>query len=162
MTSTLPEEVLDLIEMSPVEDLLLALLPDKLPGVMVSTFIEDEQSFPLALVRSSGSWGNWAGDERFLDAATISVGTFADGPNADEDAALLAEAIRVTLRDSRNIVVPRRGYIVSVEMTERPRRVTDWATSTGPVQYADLPTGVFRWETTYHVIIKKPAVKPFS
>lgn len=161
MTSTLPPSVLAKVEMSPVEDLLLALIPGELPGVAVSTLIESDQTFPFALVRSSGSWGNWAGDERFLDAASIQIQTFADGVNSDEDAALLAEAIRVTLRDCRNKVVPGRGHIVAVEMTERPRRAPDWATSSGPVQYADLPEGVTRYETNYHVIIRKPATKPF-
>lgn len=162
MTSTLPAAILAKVEMSPVEDLLLGLLPVELPGVEVSTLIESDQTFPFVLIRSAGSWGNWAGDERFLDAASVQLHTFADGVNSDEDAALLAEAVRVTLRDSRNKVVPGRGHIVSVEMTERPRRAPDWATSTGPVQYADLPTGVTRYETTYHVIIRKPATKPFS
>lgn len=162
MTSTLPPEILAKVEMSPVEDLLLALLPDQLPGVPVQTLIEDEQTFPFILIRSNGSWGNWTGDERFLDAAEIRVHTFADGINADEDANNLAEAVRVTLRDSKNIVVPQRGHITNIQMTSRPRRVTDWATSSGPVQYASLPAGVFRWEAVYHVTIRKPATKPFA
>lgn len=160
--TTLPPNILALVEMSPVEDLLIGLLPSRLAGIPVQVRVEDDQAIPFALVRSSGSWGTWAGDERFLDAAQIHVHTFAGGLNAEEDAANLAEAIRVTLRDSKNIVVPHRGHIVSVEMTSRPRRVADWATATGPVQYADLPAGVDRYETIYHVIIRKPKDKPFS
>lgn len=162
MSSTLPASILAKVEMSPVEDLLLGLLPQQLEGIRVQTKIEDDQTFPFILVRSTGSWGNWHGDERFLDAAEVHVQTFADGINADEDAANLAEAVRVTLRDSRNIVVPRRGHLVSCEMTSRPRRAPDWATATGPVQYADLPTGVYRYETQYHVVIRKPDTKPFA
>lgn len=162
MSTTLPASILAKVEMSPVEDLLLGLLPMQLEGVRVQTRIEDDQQFPFILIRANGNWGNWSGDERFLDAAQINVHTLADGINAEEDAANLAEAVRVTLRDSRNIVVPRRGHIVSVEMTSRPRRVSDWATATGPVQYADLPTGVDRYETVYHVVIKKSATKPFA
>lgn len=162
MSSTLPPSILAKVEMSPVEDLLLGLLPRELAGINVTTFIEEDQKFPFVLIRSAGSWGNWAGDPRFLDAAAITVATFCRGENADEDAALLAEAVRVTLRDSKNKVVPGRGHIVTVEMTERPRRVTDWATSAGPVQFADLPNDVMRWENTYHVIIRKPARKPFA
>jgi len=162
MSTTLPASILAKVEMSPIEDLLLGLLPTPLAGVSVQTKIEDDQTFPFVLVRSTGSWGSWHGDERFLDAAQVSIQTFADGINADEDAANLAEAVRVTLRDSRNIVVPNRGHMVSCEMTSRPRRVPDWATSTGPVQYADLPTGVYRYETVYHMVIRRSSTKPFA
>lgn len=160
--TTMPQSVLDLIEMSPVEDLLLGLLPSKLPDVKFNTLIEPEQAFPFVLIRCGGSWGNWAGDQRFLDAAQVEVHTFAVGVNADEDAAKLAEAIRVILRDSVNVVVPQRGHITDIQMTSRPTRVTDWSTSSGPVQYANLPSGVYRYQTEYHLIIRKPSSKPFS
>jgi hypothetical protein len=146
--------------MSPIEDLALALLRDRL-AVQVGSLIKPNQDFPFVLVRSSGAWGEWDGDPRFLDAGVLTIHTFCDGPNADEDAGLLAEAVRVVLRDSVNVVLPMRGHITKVVMTDRPRRVTDWATATGPVQYADLPVGVFRYETQYRVEIRKPSVKPF-
>jgi len=147
--------------MSPVEDLLLSLLRTKLAGVQVKSLIADTQTFPLVIARRSGNFGEWSGDPRFLDAAQVTVHTFATDPNGDEDAALLAEAVRVVLRDSVNVVVPNRGHITSVTMTSAPRRVTDWATATGPVQYADLPTGTWRYETIYEIAIKKPLNKPF-
>lgn len=162
MTSTLDPAILGLVELSPVEDLLLELLPAKLPGVDVRSLIADRQGFPLVIARRSGNFGDWSGDPRFLDAARVTVHTLCDGLNADEDAGLLAEAVRVILRDSRNIVVPHRGHLVHVTMASAPRRVTDWATATGPVQYADLPTGVWRYETTYDLVIKKPTQKPFE
>lgn len=152
---SLPPEILALVEMSPVEDLLLDLLPDKLPGIQVQSLIRDEQTFPLVIPRRSGNFGDWNGDERFLDAARITAHTFCEDPNGDEDAALLAEALRVVLRDSRNVVVPQRGHITKVKMASAPRRVTDWATASGPVQYADLPTGVWRYETIYDIEIKR-------
>lgn len=161
MASTLPAEVLALVEMSPVEDLLLALLPTKLPGINVQSLIEDDQRFPLALVRAAGEWGEWSGDPRFLDAAQVVIHTFCEGIDADSDAALLGEAIRVVLRDSVNVVIPGCGHITKVDMVRRPRRLADWATATGPVQYADLPTGVMRYETVFNVEIKKSPTKPF-
>lgn len=160
--SDLPPSILNLIEMSPVEDLLLALLRAALPDTKVQTLIEPKQSFPFILIRSDGSWGAWEGDERFIDSATIEVHAFCEGINADTDANLISEAVRVILRDSKNKVIPGKGYIISVEMLNRPKRSPDWATSVGPVQYADLPTGVERWETTYRVTIRKPANKPFA
>lgn len=161
MTS-LPPEVLALVEMSPIEDLLLALLPDKFGGIPVKSLIEDNQTFPFILVRNTGAWGEWEGDPRFLDAGTVTVHTFTDGINGDEDGALLSEAVRVVLRDSVNVVVPQRGHITKVELVSRARRVTDWATATGPVQYADLPTGVWRYESVFRIEIRKPSVKPFA
>jgi len=152
-----------MVEMSPVEDLLLALLRSKIPAsTPVQSRIQQEQTFPFVLVRSVGAWGSWDGDPRFLDSSVIEIHTFAEGINAEEDANLLAEAVRVSLRDSVNIPVPNRGHIVKVEMLDRPRRTPDWATSMGPVQYADLPGGVERWETSYRVVIRKPATKPFA
>lgn len=154
--TSLPVEVLNLVEMSPVEDLVLALLRTRLPTVNVDTLIALDQGIPFVMVRNAGAWGDWDGDPRFLDAATLAVHTFCEGPNGDEDANLLAEAVRVILRDSVNVVVPDFGYLTKVRMVNRPRRVTDWATATGPVQYADLPTGVWRWETIFDTEIRKP------
>ncbi|WP_405056966.1 hypothetical protein OG474_30030 [Kribbella sp. NBC_01505] len=161
-SSSLPAEVLALVELSPVEDLLLDLLPAKLPGIQVKSKIADDQTWPLVMARRSPDFGDWAGDPRFLDAARILVHTFCEGINGDEDAALLAEAVRVVLRDSVNVVVPNRGHLVNVTMTSAPRRVTDWATATGPVQYADLPTGVWRYEAIFDIVIRKPRSKPFQ
>lgn len=160
--SALPQTILDLVEMSPVEDLLLELIPDKVGGIPVQTKVSDDQTFPFILVRSNGSWGTWSGDMRFLDAAHVFVQVFTQGLDSDEDSANLSEAIRVILRDSKNVVVPHRGHITTCELVSRPRRVSDWATSTGPVQYADLPTNVSRWESEYHIVIRKPAQKPFA
>lgn len=162
MASSLSPDVLNLIEMSPVEDLVLALLRDGLSTVKVQTLIETKQVFPFILMRSTGSWGSWEGDERFIDSSTIEIHAFCEGINADSDANLLSEAVRVILRDSKNKVVPGKGYLISVEMLDRPNRSPDWAASVGPVQYADLPTGIERWQTTYRVTIRKPATKPYA
>lgn len=161
--SSLNPGVLALVEMSPVEDLLLALLNDgRLPGVRVQTLIEDEQQFPAILIRRYGDWGGWGGDHRFLDAAQITVETFTSGTDADQDGALLQEAIRVLLYNARNEVVPRRGYLTKVELVASPTRHPDWATASGPVQFADLPRGVERYQSSYNLEIRKPFIKPFS
>lgn len=154
--SSLDPAVLALVEMHPVEDLCLALLPGSLPGVNVQSLIEDNQTFPLVLPRRAGDWGEWDGDPRFLDACQLNVATFCEGIDADQDAALLAEAVRVVLLGSRNVVVPGKGHMTKIEMVRSPQRRPDWATSVGPVQYADLPTGVVRYETAFRIEIKKP------
>lgn len=148
--------------MSPVEDVVLDVLRSKITTVNVQTKIETGQTFPFILMRSQGSWGDWTGDPRFLDAAVITISCLCQGLNSDEDAALLAEAVRVVLRDSKNHQVPGRGYLVSASLMDRPKRSPDWAASSGPVQYADLPTDVERWEATYKVVIRKPMAKPFA
>ncbi|MFJ3775226.1 hypothetical protein ACIPX0_26370 [Streptomyces sp. NPDC090075] len=159
----LPDHIKALAELSPVEDLMLAVLRDGLPDIQVQSLISKGQTFPLVLIRRDPSFGNWAGDTRFLDAARVAVHTFCQDPNGDEDAAILAEAVRIVIRDAwlEQKVIPGRGHITRADLSSAPRRVTDWATATGPVQYADLPTGVWRYEATYDIEIRKPRTRPF-
>ena len=109
-------------------------------------------------LRRTAHLGEWDGDTRFVDQADVTVHTFAEDPDGDQDAAVLAEAVRVAMREFwlRHQSVPGRGHVLRVDMTSPPRRVTDWATATGPVQYADLPIGVWRYETAYRVLIRRP------
>ncbi|MDH6462058.1 hypothetical protein M2302_002233 [Micromonospora sp. A200] len=159
----LPPEVRALAELSPVEDIMLAVLRAGLPGVRVQSLVEANQDFPLVLVRRAPHFGAWGGDTRFTDEADVEIHTFCPDPDGDEDAAILAEAVRVVLRDAflQQKAIEGRGQIKRVEMTSAPRRAPDWATAMGPVQYADLPTGVWRYETTYRVEIRKPRNRPF-
>jgi hypothetical protein len=159
----LPPEIKALAELSPVEDLMLAILRDGLPGIAVKSLIAKDQTFPLVLVRRDPSFGNWTGDTRFLDAARVAVHVFCQDPDGDEDAAILSEAVRVVIRDAwlGQKVVPGRGHITRADLSGAPRRVSDWATATGPVQYADLPTGVWRYEATYDIEIRKPRNRPY-
>lgn len=154
MTSLDPA-ILALVRFKPIEDLLLELLRPALPGVSVQTLVWDDQTFPFVLVRANGDWGPWSGDVRFIDSGQVNIQVYTDGLNADQDAALLSEAIRVVLTDSINTVVPGIGHLTRVEQKVRARRAADWATATGPVQYADLPTTVMRYETVYDVSFKR-------
>ncbi|KPC89304.1 hypothetical protein ADL35_02375 [Streptomyces sp. NRRL WC-3753] len=159
----LPAEIKALAELSPVEDLLLAVLRDGLPGIRVQSLIQKDQVFPFVLVRRDTTYGIWTGDDRFTDSARVIVQSFCEDPDGDADASILSEAVRVVLRDAwlNQKVYAGRGHITRVDMLAAPRRATDWATATGPVQYADLPTGVWRYETTFQVDIRKPRSKPF-
>lgn len=156
--SGLPQEVLDLAELSPVEDLALAVLRDGLPSIQVKSRYAMDQTFPVVVVRRGDSWGDWGADMRFTDSAQLLVYTLCQGPDADEDAALLAEAVRIILRNAwlTQKVIPGKGHFTRVQQSASPRQVPDWATATGPVQYADLPTGVVRYETRYQVGIRRP------
>lgn len=154
----LPSHIQAIAEFSPVEDLCLAILRDGLPGVEVSTLIRHDQSFPFVLVGRADSFGQFRGDHRFLDSAQVVAHAMCEDPDGDEDSGLLAEAIRVVIRDAwlDQKVVPGRGHITGFNVVSPPHRVTDWATSTGPVQYADLPTGVHRYEVRFELSVKKP------
>ena len=154
----LPPGVLALAEFAPTEDLMLAVLREKLPEVQVNTLIEDDAPPMFILVRRIPKLGLWDGDARFVDVARFAVHTFTSDPDGDDKGATLSEAIRVALRDAGNEhkVYPGLGSISKLTMIAEPARRTDWATSVGPVQYADLPTGVSRYETTYEVRVRKP------
>lgn len=162
----LPDSIYELAEFSPVEDVLLALLRAKLPAeVKVQSVIEDNQTFPMVMARRAPTFtGFWTGDDRVLDQADIDIHCFAADPDGDEDAAVLAEAVRVILRDAgrTNFEAPGKGWVRSVRMTSAPRRVPDWATATGPVQYADLPTGVHRYEAKFSIAVRKPRTGPYT
>lgn len=147
--------MLALVQMRPIEDLLLAILRPLLTDVRVQSLIEDDQQFPAVLIRTNGDYGSWSGDERFIDTCQVNVQSFCEGLNSDEDAALLSEAVRVILIGAVNRVVPGIGHMTKCEMVQRPRRAADWASATGPVQYADLPTTVFRYETLYEISVKR-------
>lgn len=159
----LPPEIKALAELSPVEDLLLAVLRAGLPGISVQSLISKSQTFPFVLVRRDPSWGTPGGDTRFTDSARVAVNCLCQDPNGDEDAAILSEAVRIVLRESwlKPKVYPGLGHITRVDLASTPRRATDWATATGPVQYADLPTGVWRYESAYDIQIRKPRSRPF-
>jgi hypothetical protein len=147
----LPAEVLALAQFKPLEDLVLALLRDHFTEVPVRSLITDPMTTPMVVVRLGDGFGVWNGDHRFITTGQLMVDTFADGIEADHDAAMLGEAVRVALRRSLNVVKPGLGHLTSVEPIHLPRRKPDWATSIGPVQYADLPTGVVRYESDYDI-----------
>lgn len=156
--TSLPQSVLDLVELSPVEDILLHILRADLPDIPVVSLIAEDPPPTFILVRRLHGFGNWQGDPRFTDAARFTIHTYTADPNGDEKGALLSEAVRVVLRNAwlDHRQVPGRGSIIKIRMTNEPTRVADWATASGPVQYADLPSGFFRYETMYEIKIRKP------
>lgn len=153
--TSLPPELFDLIEFTPLEDIVITHLRAGLPdAISVNTLIADDQAFPLVLVRRTPDWGWWEGDERFIDQGQLTIHAFTEGIEADSDSAYLSEAVRNVLRASVNIPVEGLGHLSHVEMIGSPRRVSDWATASGPVQYADLPTSVVRYESVYRLSLR--------
>lgn len=153
----LPESVLSLVEFHPVEDVLLYILRARLPEVPIYSEIPEVVPNFFVLVRREPDYLQ-GGDVRFVDAVIVSVQVFVTDPDGDEKGALVSEAVRVSLRDAwlEGDVAPGLGSISRFETHQMPSRRTDWATSTGPVQYADLPTGMWRYEATYELDIRRP------
>lgn len=159
--------LIDLLEgqqFGPVEDLLLELLwplEDEIPGLMIRSLIPDDVTCPFVLVRrepgaySSASFG-LAGDDRFIERAVVKINTFTQDPDGDARGALLQDVIRRRLQACwwRQIVVPGLGAIARIQTSAPAQRVSDWATSTGVVQYANLPQNSHRYEATFGLAIR--------
>lgn len=160
-STELPQSVLNLIENRPVEDVLLAILRQGLPDVPVVSLIAESPPPHFVLVRRLSALGGWKGDPRFTDAGRFFVQTFTQDPDGDYKGAVLSEAVRVVLRRAwlEHWKFDGLGSVIEIQMMTEPTRKTDWATASGPVQYADLPTGYWRYESTYSIKIRKP-VKP--
>lgn len=153
----MPQSVLEKAEFAPVEDVVLPILREALPGARIYSEVPADDVFPYAVVRNAPTERFWNGDDRFVDWATIFVHVFTENPDADRKAAIFSDAIRVALRDAwLNQTDSGHGYICAYRMTNRPTRRSDWATAQGPVQYADLPTGTTRYEAMYALQIRRP------
>ena len=154
----LPSAVASKVEMSPMEDVGLFILRNELPDLPSYSLIPEQvQEDAFAVVRRSFPFGEWRGDPRFFDAARIDIHVYTQDPLGDTRGALVSEAIRVAFRDAflKNLYVPGRGWVSKTKLLGEPVRKTDWATSAGPVQYADLPAGFWRYESKYAVQVRR-------
>lgn len=154
----LPQSVLDLVENKPVEDMLLAILRKGLPDTPIVSLIPEQPPAHFIVARRMPGMGGWDADARFTDQGRFYIHTFTQDPDGDWKGAILSEAVRVVMRTAwlEHWSFPGLGSVIEIEMTNEPSRVTDWATSAGPVQYADLPTGFWRYESNYTIQIRKP------
>lgn len=162
----LPNDIVQLGEFVPIEDVMLGLLVPKLSGVRVASRLPaqtTEAMFPMIMARSHYSdVGLMGGDSVFLNRHIVAVHTFTSdslvdgGMDGDEQGARLSEAVRVVLREAHREkpFLPGLGTVTGAVMWRPPRRVADWATATGPVQYADLPAGTWRYETVYRLSVR--------
>jgi hypothetical protein len=159
--SDLPTSVYALIENKPVEDIILAILREGLPDVSVVSLIPQEVPEHFVLVRRLQSLGDWHGDPRFTDEGRFAIHTYTADPDGDYKGAILSEAVRVVLRNAslHGWRHPDLGSVIEIAMVSEPTRATDWSTSTGPVQYADLPTGYWRYQSSYTLSVRRPRKK---
>lgn len=153
----LPYSVVERVELTPAEDALLYLLRQSFPEIPCYSLIPENPPNLFILVRKDAAFGGWDGDPRFVDVAQLRIDVFTVDPDGDEKGGLVSEAVRVALRDAwlDNTHIPGRGWVVKIKLTHEPSRKADWATSAGPVQYADLPTGYWRYESKYELVLRR-------
>ena len=160
---SVPPNIRALADFAPVEDVVLPILRDGLSPLRVQSLIEFDQHFPMVHVRRAQGLTSDVGDPRFIDSALIQVHVFTEDPDGDEAGAVLSDAVRAVLWRAyrEQTVVPGRGWISFFDLRHPPKRASDWATATGPVQYADLPTGVLRYESLYQLGVRRPFTRPY-
>lgn len=145
------------------DELMLGILRPFFAGkeVHVGSLFSSGLEPPIVIVRRerrSGTQGLSASDDRFIQPVVISINTITAGVDADEIGEELQEACRIAIRQAviNQTVVPGAGHITRLENAITPSRVSDWATSTGVVQYASLPKGWVRYESVYRLIVSPP------
>lgn len=144
-----------------LEDIMRGILIPFFQGqnVYVATVFEDGLPLPCVVARQerrSGAATHFVSDNRFLMPALLSVDTLTTGLDADQDGADLQEAVRIAIHEAwhHQTIIPGAGYIARIENSTKPSRVSDWATSSGPVQYASLPKHVLRYESNYRLLMR--------
>lgn len=148
-----------------VEDLLLGILRPVLEPKGVHVYAEFEEHMQLPAVvplssRRSGTTAFDGADVAHMRTAVIEMNTICDGPDSAKENAELQEACRhVIINAWRNqTVVEGAGVINRIDNSTIATHVTDWATSTGVVQYANLPNGAERYEAVYRLLIRPPTI----
>lgn len=164
----LPDSVLERVEMPPPTRLVMQVLREtfgddlyitpRIPLDSLNRTITPPRD-PMVLVRKAYPDGYVRGDPRFVGVAPIELHVFSTDPNGETKGYLISEACRVALREATTgrpgYYRPRLGTLSSVRMLQEPTRKSDWANSTGPVQYADLPSGTWRTESVYRVTYRR-------
>jgi len=155
---TLPESVLSKAENPIIEDFAAPLLRQELPGVNIWTLIPSdlENKIPGVLVRKDLGPGINNSDPRgFTEEVYLQIECFTSDPDGDLQGAQLAEAVRVVFRNAwLKGTVLNNTWINRFRMPAEPNRKADFADSAGPVQYADLPQGYWRYQIRLNFLVR--------
>jgi hypothetical protein len=145
------------------DGLLMAIFREFFAGqdIQIGTLFVEGIEAPAIIARRerrSGNGERGSGDDRYLEPAVVSINTLTSGLEAESDGYALQEMCRIALRQAQleQKTYPGLGHISKIENSTAASRVSDWATSTGIVQYATLPKGVSRWEANYRLLIRPP------
>ena len=132
-------------------------------GLHIATLMPNDFDgrLPFVLVRSNQRTGNEgvrSADERFMRTVSIGIETITTGLNAENDGYELQESCRLALlwAQREQLTIPGVGSIASFIRSNDISRVSDYATSTGVVQYASLPKGAVRHEAIYQMMMRPP------
>lgn len=159
----LPDVIKTTQSNAPITDICLEVLRKRLPGFPFFTKIPFKQTpaeispfYTFAIVRPDDGLGFWNGIENILDNGGITIQVFTHDPDGELKGILVSNAIKLSLFAEKRdrTFFPGLGGICGVTMTQEPIRRADWATATGPVQYADLPTGYWRHESKFDVFVR--------
>lgn len=156
----LPASALDLVKARPIEDVGLAILRRGLPDVPTYALIPKTTPEFFLIVRGIPELGNYRSGHGLWNQNDFAVHAYAQDPEGDEQAALLSFAVVSVMEQAfrEHWRLPGLGTVNKIECFQGPTREPDWATSTGPVQYADLPTGDWRYEARFRARINTPRV----
>lgn len=157
----------------PPEDFLLAVfrgLEAEIPGLTVVDEVPPDSQFSMPLLLVRGESGDWASDSysghdtRFVRRFIADIQTFTSGINGDRKGGLLSEIAKQRLNRALadQTVFPGLGHISSVSVRTPAHMVPEWATSTGPNQYATLSKGDYRYEAMYGVTVRPDFQNPMS
>lgn len=143
-------------------------LEGMVPGLKVRSMIEDGLTTPYVFARMTfGSWTSDSfhnSDNRFSRRAVVNIDIFTDGPDGDSAGWALSELCWQTLYAAREAqtVVPGIGSIAFLRINSPARRVSDWATSTGVQQYANLNKGYTRYQAVYGIVQRPDRRNPMT
>lgn len=145
------------------EDIVLGILRDVIPELHFTSLIDQDCPTPFVLVRGVVSPGRFGVDERFQHEVFFTCESFTSGLDGDRDGGVILNAVVRRLYEAalRNTpVYDGLGWLNEVELISAPARKSDWATSEGPVQYADLPSDYVRYICTFRALVKRSKVGP--
>jgi hypothetical protein len=143
--------------------LVLRIMRDFFAGqdIHIGSLFTEDMPTPAIVTRHerrSGNISHDAADSRYLKPVIISINTITSGLEAEADGHDLQEMCRVALVQAQlnQTTFPGLGHISNIENSTIASKVSDWATSTGIVQYAALPKGAVRYESIFRLILRPP------
>jgi hypothetical protein len=129
--------------------------------IHIGSLFTEDMATPAIIARAerrSATISHDPADNRYLKPVIISVNTVTSGLEGESEGHDLQEMCRVALVEAqmRQQSFPGLGHISNIENSTVASRVSDWATTTGIVQYAALPKGAVRYESIFRLIIRPP------
>lgn len=154
----LPASVLDRVRDRPIEDVVLAILRRGLSDLPSYALIPPAVPAYFVLVRGLPESGEYGGRRGLFHKIDFAIHVYTEDPDGDEKATLIGDAVVDVMQQAflEHWEFPQFGSVNKIICSQYPTRETDWATSSGPVQYADLPIGNWRNEARFRAVINTP------